>query len=84
MRLRQVRAQTVPVLVDEAVEELRAGIEVLAGGLARARDTDRIDDGPIPVETAQLLGICFDRYEIATGRVVKFEAGDAEYNATRP
>jgi hypothetical protein len=43
-----------------------------------------IFDGPIPVETAQLLGICFDRYEIATGRVVKFEAGDAEYNATRP
>ena len=33
-------------------------------------------DGPIGVEVCKLLGIVFHRYEIATGRVVKFEDDD--------
>ena len=33
-------------------------------------------DGPIGIEVCRLLGIVFDRYEIVTGRVVKFEDDD--------
>ena len=41
-----------------------------------------IFDGPIPVETCRMLGIVFDRYELSTGRVVKF--GDPEWEKTWP
>ena len=44
--------------------------------------TKGLFDGPIGIEVCRLLGITFDRYEIATGRVVKFD--DPEYDQTRP
>lgn len=41
-----------------------------------------IFSGPIPLQISEMLGIVFHRYELATGRVVKF--GDKEWDATRP
>ena len=41
-------------------------------------------DGPIGVNICKMFGIVFDRYEIGTGRVVKFDPNGKEYNETRP
>ena len=41
-----------------------------------------IFDGPIPYNLSKMLGISFDRIEIATGKLIAFE--DPEYKNTRP
>jgi hypothetical protein len=30
-------------------------------------------DGPIPIQTAELLGLCFDRVDIENGKILKFD-----------
>lgn len=32
-----------------------------------------IFDGPIPIHTARLMGICFDRFNLETEQIEKFE-----------
>jgi len=43
------------------------------------KGTGGIFDGPIPIGTASLLGICFDRVNIETSEVIKFDLKTGEY-----
>ena len=39
-------------------------------------------DGPIPLQVATLLGLSFDRIDLATDEVQKFDPNSGEYAAT--
>jgi len=34
--------------------------------------------GPIPVKVAEMMGISFDQFDIATGKIIKFKLDEAE------
>ena len=43
--------------------------------LHRIADNNGVFDGPIPIRTATMLDMCFDRLNLETRQVERFDAG---------